>query len=37
VTTAGVTYCWGSNARGELGIGGAAIQATAPIKVSGQP
>ncbi len=38
VTTAGVTYCWGSNDRGELGYGPTAGgRSTTPFKVGGQP
>jgi len=36
VTLSGVTYCWGSNKRGELGTGDYNQTAT-PTKVAGQP
>ena len=36
VTLSGVTYCWGSNARGELGLGHYTSTAT-PTKLAGQP
>ena len=37
VTTSGVTYCWGSNSRGELGSGPYLTVIRAPVRVSGQP
>jgi alpha-tubulin suppressor-like RCC1 family protein len=37
VTTAGVTYCWGSNDRGELGYGPTLGSSAQPLKVGGQP
>ena len=37
VTTAGVAYCWGSNARGELGYGPTIGLSSTPLKVGGQP
>jgi alpha-tubulin suppressor-like RCC1 family protein len=37
VTTGGVTYCWGSNLLGELGISPAGGDTSTPTKVSGQP
>lgn len=36
VTTAGVTYCWGSNSQGELGISPDSNSSAVPKKVSGQ-
>ena len=38
VTTGGVTYCWGVNNTGQLGIGSTGFQAvTVPVKLAGQP
>jgi alpha-tubulin suppressor-like RCC1 family protein len=36
VTTSGVTYCWGSNDRGQLGIGPFPLRVNTPAKVLGQ-
>jgi alpha-tubulin suppressor-like RCC1 family protein len=36
VTTDGVTYCWGSNSGGELGISSFSNSSATPTKVSGQ-
>jgi uncharacterized protein YjdB len=36
ITTSGVTYCWGSNDRGQLGSG-LTVDSPVPIKVAGQP
>lgn len=33
-TGTGVVWCWGSNSRGQLGIGGGAASASAPAKVT---
>jgi alpha-tubulin suppressor-like RCC1 family protein len=37
MTTGGITYCWGSNARGELGYGPTVTTSSTPLKVGGQP
>jgi alpha-tubulin suppressor-like RCC1 family protein len=37
MTTGGVAYCWGSNARGELGYGPTNGAGYTPFKVGGQP
>jgi len=37
ITTAGVIYCWGSNARGELGYGPTITISSTPLRVGGQP
>jgi alpha-tubulin suppressor-like RCC1 family protein len=37
VTTTGVAYCWGSNGRGELGVGPTVARSNTPLKVGGQP
>lgn len=36
ITTSGVTYCWGSNGFGELGIGTLTAPIPTPTKISGQ-
>jgi hypothetical protein len=36
VTTAGVTWCWGDNLIGQLGVGTRA-ESYVPVRVSGQP
>jgi alpha-tubulin suppressor-like RCC1 family protein len=36
ITTGGVTYCWGSDSQGELGIFSVGISNATPSKVSGQ-
>ena len=36
ITTSGVTYCWGSNGGGELGISSSGPPSFSPAKVSGQ-
>ena len=37
ITTAGVTYCWGTNADWELGQGETPTTSNVPLKVEGQP
>ena len=35
VTLSRVTYCWGSNAEGQLGVGSATTRSSTPVRVSG--
>jgi hypothetical protein len=37
VTTSNVVYCWGSNDRGQIGIGQSPTRVNTPAKVLGQP
>jgi len=37
LATDGVAYCWGSNARGQLGVGVVPTQSAVPLRVYGQP